>query len=613
MTGTDSAPRQRRQLSLKLLGYILLVSSGITLLLTAWQLWSDYHRDVSGIEERLAILEQTTLDPLTNSVWALNEDQINLLLAGMMNLEAVVAVDLETDQGRRYHFGTTPTEAGIERRYPLAYQNPRQDGQSYALGTPTVHASLEGVYARLFDRAATILVGQAIKTFIVSIFILAIVQQLVTRHLGTIADYARSLSLSNLNRPLKLARGGRADREPDELDRVETAINYMRETLIEDSAQRLAAERRLQQSEARYRQLFETSSDGLAIFDLDGRLLTANPAYLHMIGHNLDTARGLPAERITPADWLEKERLIIEQQVLTRGYSDVYEKECMHADGHRVAASIRSWVVRGDQGEAQFLTSIVRDISREKRLAAEQEQLERRLRESQRMETVGTLAGGIAHDFNNILTPIKGYAELLAREHAENPAVKNRADAIFHAAERGRKLVEQILLFSRKGQTHRVPTDLEQVIRETLDFAALSRPVDVRVSVEVSASDTHLAGDPTQLHQLVMNLVINAFHAMKAGGNLTLQISDAVSPADNHTRGLQLRVSDTGSGIAPENLPKIFEPFFTTKEKGRGNGLGLSVVHGIVKAHGGDIAVDSSSAGTTFTIWLPRSAADAAP
>lgn len=607
MTPTEQAPSPRRQLGMKLLAYILLVSSLVTLLLTAWQLWSDYQRDVSSIEERLGILEQTTLEPLTNSIWALNEDQVSLLLTGMMNLGAVVGVELVTDQGRIYRLGVNDT-SGPERRYPLTYRNPRQGGQPYALGTLTVYTSLDGVIARLKDRAANILVGQAIKTFIVSLFIIAIVQHLVTRHLGTIADYARQLSLNNLQQPLRLNRPGQAARrEPDELDQVETAINYMRETLIEDSAQRAAAERRLSQSEARYRQLFEASIDGLAIFDLEGRLLTANPAYLGMVGYTLEEARHLTFRQLSPEKWSGLDQSIIDDQILTRGYSDIYEKEYIHRDGHVFPVSIRGWLIRDEAGQPQFLTGFVRDISREKQLAAEREQLEQQLRESQRMETVGRLAGGIAHDFNNILTPIRGYSELMARENPDNATIKTRSDAIFHAAERGRKLVEQILLFSRKGHTNYTTVDLAQVVRETLELAALTRPPNVQVRVDIGSADTQLSGDSTQLHQLVLNLVFNAFHALRGkGGSLQLEITPAISPLDGRTAGWQLAVVDTGCGIAPEHLGKIFEPFFTTRETGQGNGLGLSVVHGIVKGHGGDIAVQSGPEGTRFTIWLPR-------
>lgn len=612
MTGTDRATRQRRQLSLRLLGYILLVSSGVTLMLTAWQLWSDYHRDVSGIEERLAILEQTTLDPLTNSVWALNEDQINLLLAGMMNLEAVVAVDLETDQGRRYHFGTPDAEGGITRHYPLAYRNPRQSGQAYALGTLTVHASLEGVYARLFDRAANILVGQAIKTFIVSIFILVIVQHLVTRHLGTIADYARGLSLANLSQPLRLQRQRKPTDPPDELDRVETAINYMRETLIEDSAQREAAERRLQQSEARYRQLFESSSDGLALFDLDGRLLTANPAWLAMIGQSLDGARGLPADRITPPEWLATETAMT-RQVLSRGHSDIYEKEYLHRDGHRLPVSVRSWVVRGEEGQPQFITSIVRDISSEKKLAAERAELEERLRASQRMETIGTLAGGIAHDLNNILTPIVMGVELLRSEVTDSDS-RRVIETIALSAQRGAHLVKQVLSFARGVEGARVAVHLGHVVREIAALVQNTFPKNVSFQTHIPRDLWLVTGDPTQLNQVILNLCVNARDAMQGGGRLTVTASnitiDQQSAAMRRDvkpgRYVLVEVKDSGTGIPPELINRIFEPFFTTKEPGKGTGLGLSTVLGLVRGHGGFVEVESSPGkGTTFRVHLP--------
>ncbi len=613
MSNHNHNARPGRQLSLKLLGYILLVSSGITLLLTGWQLWADYDRDLHGIDERFRIIETTTLDPLTNSVWALNEEQIRLLLTGMLNLEAVSAVSLETDQGRTYTYGTLPPGGeALVKQYTLTWSNPGQPAEHWTLGTLTVHASLEGVHARLLDRAATILLGQALKTFVVSVFILAIVQQLLTRHLGTIADYARQLSVSTLDRPLRLQRERQVDAAPDELDQVENAINYMRTTLLEDIGRRQAAELQLQQSEARYRQLFDTSTDGLAIFDLEGRLVTANQAYLAMIGHGLDDARRLTRQQVTPGQWLAQEAAIIRDQVLARALSPVYEQELIHRDGHVFPVEVRTWSVRDARQQPQYLMSIVRDIGAEKKLAADRARLEEHMRETQRLETVGTLAGGIAHDFNNLLTPIRGYAEMIMNDASADAALKTRAQAIFHAAERGRKLVESILLFSRRGTTHRVDTDVAQVVRETLALSNPARPAGVHVSIDVQAHDTSLRGDPTQLHQLLMNLVINAYHAMESGGELGITVADRdrQDTEGKPVAGLELQVRDTGCGIAPENLPKIFEPFFTTRGMGRGgNGLGLSVVHGIIKAHEGDIAVQSSSAGTTFTVWLPRHAA----
>lgn len=611
MTRTDIPTRPRRQLSMRLLAWILLVSSLVTLLLTAWQLWADFDRDLDGIEERLDILEHTTLEPLSNSVWALNEEQIRLLLTGMLNLEAIVAVELRTDQGREYRFGTLPdADDGVTRHYALTYRGQAPDSQPYPLGQLTIHTSLDGVYARLLDRAATILVGQALKTFVVSIFILLIVQQLVTRHLGKIADYARGLSPATLDRPLVLDRAGRPDREPDELDRVESAINFMRETLIADIARREAAERRLRESEARYRQLFQGSTDGLAIFDLDGRLLTANPAFLAMLGYPQDELPPLTQATMTPEQWREADGRILETQVLPRGYSDEYRKELRQRDGSHLPVSACTWTVSDENGSLQFLMTRVRDISREQRLEEERRRIRQHLQESQRLETIGTLAGGVAHEFNNLLTPIKGYAELLAREPGLPPQAATRAEAILHAAERGRKLVEKILLLGRRGPAQRVTVNVAALARDTLELAGLTRPPNVRTSISVRTPGTELVADPAQLHQALMNLLLNAFSATRDGGEVDVLVEDCELEG---RAGLAITVHDTGTGIAPDILRRIFEPFFSTRSPAEGSGLGLAVVHGIVKGHEGDIQVESRPGDTRFRLWLPRAAAGSAP
>lgn len=604
MTRTDIPTRPRRQLSLRLLAYILLVSSGATVMLTAWQLWSDYDRDLHGIEERFRIIEQTTLGPLSNSVWALNEEQIELLLAGMLNLEAIVAVELRTDQGRHYRLGTPPPgDAGMTRQYPLVYRGPAREGQIYPLGELTLHASLDAVYQRLVDRAANILVGQALKTFVVSTFILLIVQHLVTRHLNRIADYARHLSPGSLNQPLQLQRRRRADEEPDELDRVEQALNLMRETLLADMARRESAERQLRESETRYRQLFSSSTDGLALFDLDGRLLTANPAFLGMLGYPCDSMPEVTQEQLTPATWHAGDRRILDEEVFPRGHSEVYRKELLHRDGHAVTVSVRTWTVPDSAGTPQFLMTMTRDVTRETQLEEEHRRIQQHMHEAQRLETIGTLAGGIAHEFNNLLTPIKGYAELLQREPENVEQSRARTNAIIHAAERGRKLVEKILLLGKRSPAQRVPTNFATLVRETLDLANLTRPPGVQATLTVNAPHLRLTLDPTQMHQAVMNLVINAFNAMPDGGDLRLVVNEA---RHDHEEGAELLVCDSGPGIPPHVLPRIFEPFYSTRGPGMGSGLGLAVVHGIVRSHGGDIQVSQSgNDGTTFRLWLP--------
>ena len=239
---------------------------------------------------------------------------------------------------------------------------------------------------------------------------------------------------------------------------------------------------------------------------------------------------------------------------------------------------------------------------------------EAQLRQSQKMEAIGTLAGGIAHDFNNILGAILGYGELAQQQAAPGSALRRYLDNVMHAAERAKALVDRILGFSRSGLGERVPMNVQSVIEETLELLSASLPAGIRLEKRLEAGDAAVIGDATYLHQVAMNLCTNALHAMEHGGVLSV----VLDRLDLHgtqvlSRGtllpgsyVRLSVGDTGTGIPPGVLERMFDPFFTTKEVGQGTGLGLSLVHGIVTELGGVIDVTTKAGeGTCFAIWLP--------
>lgn len=245
------------------------------------------------------------------------------------------------------------------------------------------------------------------------------------------------------------------------------------------------------------------------------------------------------------------------------------------------------------------------------------EQADLALRQSQKMEAIGTLAGGIAHDFNNILGAIVGYGELAQQQAPEGSPLRRYLDNIMHAAARARALVDRILGFSRTGLTERVPIRVQSVVAETLDLLQASLAPNVRLERELLAADGAVIGDETRLHQVTMNLCTNAAQAMPEGGVLKVVLEQvAVTDPRPLRRGklaageyLRLTVSDSGQGVSPQILDRVFDPFFTTKPVGEGTGLGLSLVDGIVADLGGAIEVSSApGAGTTFRIWLPAAA-----
>jgi signal transduction histidine kinase/CheY-like chemotaxis protein len=252
----------------------------------------------------------------------------------------------------------------------------------------------------------------------------------------------------------------------------------------------------------------------------------------------------------------------------------------------------------------------------------DREHLEAQLRQSQKMEAIGTLAGGIAHDFNNILGAILGYGELAQEHSEEGSALRRYIDNVMHAAGRAKVLVDRILGFSRSGLGERVHVHVQSVVEETLELIAASLPAGIRLDKKLEAGDAALIGDSTHLHQVAMNLCTNAVHAMGRGGVLTVILEPVLlTESQSLSRGslaagphVRLVIKDTGAGIPHALLERIFDPFFTTKKIGEGTGLGLSLVHGIVTDLGGAIDVKTvPGEGTTFAIWLPIVPAPAKP
>jgi PAS domain S-box-containing protein len=264
--------------------------------------------------------------------------------------------------------------------------------------------------------------------------------------------------------------------------------------------------------------------------------------------------------------------------------------------------------------DARRVIGFVKDVSERVKAEEERRRLEAQLKQADKMQAVGHLAGGIAHDFNNILGAILGYGELAQRKAP--PDLKRYLDTIMDAGNRGKSLVNQILSFSRAEGSDKVPVIVPPIAQEVCDLVrgSISSAIEVRFE-NATTDDAMVMGDPTRLHQLLMNLCTNAVHAMEGGGTLVLGAAVESVKAPRKVRSgevpmgdyVRLSVTDTGHGIAPEVIDRIFEPFFTTKPAGRGTGLGLALVHSVVTEHQGYIEVSSElGRGSTFTVWMPR-------
>jgi nitrogen-specific signal transduction histidine kinase/ActR/RegA family two-component response regulator len=245
---------------------------------------------------------------------------------------------------------------------------------------------------------------------------------------------------------------------------------------------------------------------------------------------------------------------------------------------------------------------------------ADRDKLKDQLTQAQKMEAIGTLAGGIAHDFNNILFPISGHAEILRQDIPEDSPLRESVDQIFSGAIRAADLVKQILTFSRQKPSELILLKLHHIVKEALKLLRSTIPTTIEIKQNINSTCGAVKADPTQIHQIIMNLVTNAYHSMEmTGGVLNISLteiefkeSDRIDNAVGLKEYVCLIVKDTGSGMSKEIVEKIFDPFFTTKEMGKGTGLGLSVVHGIVKSLGGFIDVNSEvGVGSEFKVYFP--------
>ena len=369
------------------------------------------------------------------------------------------------------------------------------------------------------------------------------------------------------------------------------------------------SERAILQEQWRLRTILEAVPFGICMFKTGTALSYANPIFLDLFGYDVSVfsdertwfERLFPDHGVREKAWNFWIRHRQKKERSDRN-SAVFEVCC--ADGSK--KHVRFWIVPLESGESIL---ICEDIT-------ERLMLEEQLQQAQKMESIGVLAGGIAHDFNNLLQAIRGQAQLLMIENREDDPRTERIQAIDASVERGAKLVRQLLLFSRKSKPVRTRIDLNDLIAREIDIIERTIPKMVRISFEPDPELWPIMADSVQIEQLLLNLAINAADAMPEGGHLMLSTQNVAFPCPaggssrqaETDRYVRLRVTDTGCGI-PEDIRKhIFEPFFSTKSPGKGTGLGLASVYGIVKAHDGEILCESElGKGTTFQIDFPAS------
>ncbi len=377
----------------------------------------------------------------------------------------------------------------------------------------------------------------------------------------------------------------------------------------------------LGESEAKYRFLTDKMNDIIWTGDLYLHISYISPSVEKVLGFKPEEwMKRSPGETMTSEslssalEVLDSELKREQEEGIDPERTIKLELEFYHNDSSTVWMEQVISAIRDNAGKIIGIHGVSRDINQRKQVEEEKKKLEIQLTQAQKMEAIGTLAGGIAHDFNNILSAIMGYSELAIADISDTARAKSDLDQVLKASNRAKDLVSQILTFSRKTEATYSPLDLHPLIKESLKMLRSVIPTTIEIRQDLIESGLAMS-DPTQIHQMMMNLCTNAAHAMdETGGVMTVSLKKVnfdfraardldLSPGPY----LMLTVSDTGHGMVPEVLERIFEPYYTTKELGRGTGLGLSVVHGIVKSHRGAITCESAPVkGTSFEVYLPE-------
>ena len=429
--------------------------------------------------------------------------------------------------------------------------------------------------------------------------------------LGMAVTKSITVPLSNLDAGARaLARGDFAHQVEvtgsDELGNLASVFNWMAGEL-----QGLYA--KIRRREARFRALIEKTSDLILVANRAGELIYASPSSLGVLGYSPAILVGRRLREYAHPEDVPVIDELFGGETLLPGETRRFEWRFRHQDdSFRIVEGVASNLLEDEAVRGVVVNA--RDVTERRQGEQMLREREDQLRQAQKMEAIGQLAGGVAHDFNNLLTAINGYADLLMSTVNKRDSAHSWLKEIRDAGERATDLTRQLLAFSRRQVLQPQVVDLNGIVRDTERLLRRVIGEDVELACNLDPDAGAVKADPNQLHQLLMNLAVNARDAMPAGGKLTIATANVLDTAPLEPNGeearagyVELMVSDTGHGMDEATRQRIFEPFFTTKERGKGTGLGLSIVYGIVRQSGGHITIDTEPGrGATFRITLPR-------
>ncbi len=625
---------------------------------TSCRIWIDYVDTRNSVLQSLIVSQKAYERSVSRALWFLDSEYLETVIRGMMENPHVVGIRITGEQvlsfGKTFVEETLPGDAPetigkrnggiiaagkttpLEHGFSLVHR--AEDGQAYVLGKALLYTSEGVILDKLRNKIILTMVNFTVLSITLGLIIYLIGRRILARPLGVLTHAIEAFDPDRPEQGFDLSGyGGR-----DELKVLARAFSQMQtrlthtvaslrksrselinlnenlETMVDARTAELTEANKLLKEEIGERARAEEESSRLGailenalneIYIIDTgppRFIYANRGAITNLGYSLEELKASAPVDIETEFSPEAFRELLTP--LETGEKNVVVYHTVHRrkDGSRYNAEVHLQYMKFSR--QSVFVAFVLDIT-------EKLKMEEQLRQSHKMEAVGTLAGGIAHDFNNILGIIVGNTDLALEDLQDRPQAMEHLTEIRIAGIRARDLVRQLLSFSRKTEQRRKPLDPSGIIREAAGFMRSSLPAGIRIQTRIPENLGRIKADPTQLHQVLINLCTNAGHAMEEkGGLLALDLSKIVvgelPPPEyrglNSGEYLQLTVADTGSGIEGRIREKIFDPYFTTKDVGKGTGMGLAVVHGIVKQHDGAVFLASKPGeGTRVRVLFP--------
>lgn len=583
--------------------YVIGSSTLIAILTSSYQLYDSYQRDITKIDTRFDEIEITQLSNISSRLWNYDDEGLRVSLKSILVLDTIQYLEVRDNNTLLVALGEQNLTNSISKEYPLMYSS--WDKQQ-RVGTMIVHASLDDVYQHIYDQALVIVVGNTIKTFIVSGVILFVFFQIIGRHLISIVQFAENFSVHTIGNKLELNRKPSKPNRSDELDHLVSAIDTMQNRInraVEDVTARKETELQLET-------ILNTAPEAIISINQDNTVIVFNNGAERIFGYKSNEVIGQPIDMLLPERAHHNDHNFIEAFSRSGEKYALLDKHGgisgLRKDGTQFPASVS--LSRLELRGEKVFTVMLHDNTNLKLAEAQ-------LIQSSKLASLGEMATGIAHEINQPLNIIRMASDTLVEmvEEGEVPTadvLTKKLERINSQINRASDIIDRMRIFGRTPLDQATKISPKDAVLGAISFLIEHlRLSNIEMKPDIPETCRPVLGDFVQLEQVALNLLSNAYDAIK--GKALVARDDcpehiSVTVEDDITKPfVRLIVEDTGGGIPENILPKTFDPFFTSKTIGKGTGVGLSISYGIIAEMGGTITAKNSGGGAVFTVTLP--------